>query len=101
LSPRSVELMHSNALPDSVPQIDPGTVFGLDFAIYTDVVAAGGYYGKGTYFWGGAAGSWFWIDPVNDLIVIGLVQQVAGAGPAALPELRALSHSWVYQALVD
>ena len=48
-----------------VPILAPGAGFGLDFAVYTDPVAAGGYYGKGTYWWGGAAGTWFWIDPVQ------------------------------------
>jgi len=43
----------------------------LDFAVNTDAVAAGGYYGKGTFYWSGAAGTWFWIDPTDDLIVVG------------------------------
>jgi CubicO group peptidase (beta-lactamase class C family) len=104
LSPRSVELMRTNVLPPSLPIFTPGAGFGLDFAVYTDVVAAGGYYGKGTFFWGGAAGTWFWIDPANDLIVVGMVQQVAGTGVAAgagVPDMRGLSHAFVYQALLD
>ena len=57
--------------------------------------AAGGYYGKGTYWWGGAAGTWFWIDPVEDLIVIGMIQQAAGTGATAgnVPDVRGLSHA--------
>jgi CubicO group peptidase (beta-lactamase class C family) len=101
LSPRSVELMRSNVLPASIPTTEPGIGFGLDFAVYSDVIAAGGYYGKGTYFWGGAAGTWFWIDPSNDLIVIGMIQQVAGADARGIPDMRGLSHAYVYQALVD
>ncbi len=104
LSPLSVELMRSNVLAPSVPILAPGAGFGLDFAVYTDPVAAGGYYGKGTYWWGGAAGTWFWIDPVNDLIVIGMIQQVAGTGAAAangVPDVRGLSHNLTYQAIVN
>lgn len=103
LSPLTVELMRTNVLEPSVPILAPGAGFGLDFAIYTDPVAAGGYYGKGTYWWGGAAGTWFWIDPVNDLIVVGMIQQVAGTGAAAVsavPDVRGLSHAWTYQAIV-
>jgi CubicO group peptidase (beta-lactamase class C family) len=103
LSPLSVELMHTNVLAPSVPILAPGAGFGLDFAVYTDPVAAGGYFGKGTYFWGGAAGTWFWIDPVNDLIVLGMIQQAAGTGAAAtagVPDVRGLSHAWTYQAIV-
>jgi CubicO group peptidase (beta-lactamase class C family) len=104
LSPLSVELMHTNVLAPSVPILAPGAGFGLDFAVYTDPVAAGGYYGKGSYWWGGAAGTWFWIDPVNDLIVLGMIQQAAGTGAAAagggVPDVRGLSHAWAYQAIV-
>jgi CubicO group peptidase (beta-lactamase class C family) len=104
LSPRSVELMRTNALPPAMQTLSPGSGFGLDFAVYSDVVAAGGYYGKGTYYWGGAAGTWFWIDPTDELIVIGMIQQVAGTGAAAVagvPDVRGLSHAYVYQAIAD
>jgi CubicO group peptidase (beta-lactamase class C family) len=104
LSPRSVELMRTNVLPPAMPTLSPGAGFGLDFAVYDDVVAAGGYYGKGTFYWGGAAGTWFWIDPTDDLIVIGMIQQVAGTGAAAVagvPDVRGLSRAYVYQAIVN
>jgi CubicO group peptidase (beta-lactamase class C family) len=104
LSPLTVELMRTNVLAPTVPILAPGAGFGLDFAVYTDPVAAGGYYGKGSFWWGGAAGTWFWIDPVNDLIVVGMIQQVAGTGAAAaggaLPDVRGLSHAWTYQAIL-
>jgi CubicO group peptidase (beta-lactamase class C family) len=104
LSPRGVELMRTNVLPPAMPTLSPGVGFGLDFAVYTDVAAAGGYYGKGTFYWGGAAGTWFWIDPTEDLVVIGMIQQAAGTGAAAVagvPDLRGLSHVYVYQAIED
>jgi CubicO group peptidase (beta-lactamase class C family) len=105
LSPLTVELMRTNAIGDnSVTLGGRGTKFGLDFAIYTDPVAAGGYYGEGTYWWGGAAGTWFWIDPVRDLIVIGMIQHLgaaSGAGAAGMPDLRGLSHSIAYGAIVE
>jgi CubicO group peptidase (beta-lactamase class C family) len=104
LSPRTVELMRTNMLPASTQILVPGAGFGLDFAVYNDPVAAGGYYGMGTYWWGGAAGTWFWIDPVNDLIVVGMIQQAAGTGAAAVanvPDMRGLSHAYTYQAIID
>jgi CubicO group peptidase (beta-lactamase class C family) len=103
LSPKTVELMHTNMLPPGLTVFAPGAGFGLDFAVYTDSVAAGGYYGKDTFWWGGAAGTWFWIDPVNDLIVVGMVQQVAGTGAVAVagvPDVRGLSHVLTYQAIL-
>jgi CubicO group peptidase (beta-lactamase class C family) len=104
LSPLTVELMRSNVLAPTVPILAPGAGFGLDFAVYTDPVAAGGYYGKGAFWWGGAAGTWFWIDPVNQLIVVGMIQQVAGTGAAAVngvPDVRGLSHALTYQAIIN
>ena len=97
LSPLSVQLMRSNVLPPSARTMGPGTGFGLDFAVVEDPVAAGGYYGEGTFYWGGYAGTWFWIDPVNKLIVVGMIQH-RGDG---LPDVRALSRNLTYQAIVS
>ncbi|HEY0799238.1 MAG TPA: serine hydrolase domain-containing protein [Steroidobacteraceae bacterium] len=103
LSPLTVELMRTNVLTPNMTVFGASAGFGLDFAIYTDPAATGGYFGKGTFWWGGAAGTWFWIDPVNDLIVVGMIQQAAGTGAAAVvgvPDVRGLSHAWTYQAIV-
>jgi len=48
--------------------------FGLDFGIYTDTHASDMPFGEGTFYWGGAAGTWFWIDPENDLFFIAMIQ---------------------------
>lgn len=97
LSPLSVKLMRTNMLPEKARTMAPGTGFGLDFAVVEDPAAAGGYVGEGTYFWGGFAGTWFWIDPVYQLIVIGMIQQRGDD----MPDLRALSRSLTYQAIVE
>ena len=94
LSEEAVELMRSNQLPDSVEnigQLYPGNVFGLDFAIVENSAA---YQGapQGTHWWWGIAGSWFWIDPVENIVFIGMIQnddilyslQVHGAARAAI-----------------
>jgi CubicO group peptidase (beta-lactamase class C family) len=105
LSPRTVALMRTNMLPSGVRVgLGAGAVFGLDFAVIDNVVAAGGYYGDGTFYWGGAAGTWFWIDPTNELIVIGMIQQAAGTGAAAVngvPDVRGLSRAYTYQSIMD
>ena len=54
--------------------------------------------GQGTFFWDGAAGTWFWIDPTNDIVFVGMIQRLMIAGG---PNLEYLSRSVVYQALVD
>jgi CubicO group peptidase (beta-lactamase class C family) len=96
LSPLSVQLMHYNVLPASARTMGPGTGFGLDFAVVEDPVAAGGYGGEGTFYWGGYAGTWFWIDPVYKMIVVGMIQ-IRGDG---LPDVRGLSRNLTYQAIV-
>ncbi|WP_116807078.1 serine hydrolase domain-containing protein [Steroidobacter cummioxidans] len=97
LSPLSVKLMRTNMLPESARTMGPGTGFGLDFAVVENPAASGGYGGEGTYFWGGYAGTWFWIDPVYQLIVVGMIQQRGDD----TPDLRALSRSLTYQAIVE
>jgi putative oxidoreductase len=32
--------------------------------------------GKGTFFWDGAAGTWFWVDPTNDIVFVGMIQRM-------------------------
>jgi len=96
LSPLSVQLMRSNVLPASARTMGPGTGFGLDFAVVEDPVAAGGYGGEGTFYWGGYAGTWFWIDPVYNMIVVGMIQ-IRGDGS---PDVRGLSRNLTYQAIV-
>jgi CubicO group peptidase (beta-lactamase class C family) len=96
LSPLTVQLMRSNVLPASARTFSPGTGFGLDFAVVEDPVAAGGYGGEGTFYWGGYAGTWFWIDPVYKMIVVGMIQ-IRGDGS---PDVRGLSRNLTYQAIV-
>jgi CubicO group peptidase (beta-lactamase class C family) len=107
LKSTTVELMRTNVLNQGV-QVDlygpkeEGIGFGLDFAIVLDPVKANTPRGKNTFYWGGAFGTWFWIDPTNDVIVIGMIQNVNGSLPTGdTPPLRTLSPRMVYAALTD
>jgi CubicO group peptidase (beta-lactamase class C family) len=107
LKASTVELMRTNVLAKGVA-VDtfgaplPGIGFGLDFAIVMDPGAANTPEGRNSFYWGGAFGTWFWIDPTNDVIVIGMMQNVAGSTPTGgSPQVRPLSRQLVYQALVD
>ncbi len=75
LTPETVELMRTSQLPEGITEIPgyPGNAFGLDFAIVTDPASNGGM-SAGSYWWWGIAGSWFWIDPVEDLVFVGMIQ---------------------------
>lgn len=101
LSPSTVKLMASNHLtPEQLAKapLGNGNGFGLDFAVVMDPAAAGYGVGKGAFSWGGAAGTWFWIDPENDLFVMGMIHVLGGGGAYRLEEL---SQQLVYAALID
>ncbi len=99
LAPRTVEMMRTNHVnPDALKTMPPGTGWGMDFQIVTDAAAAGEPVPNGTFSWFGIAGTWFWIDPVNDLAFVGMVQhQNLGTTRA----IHALSRSLVYQAVME
>ncbi len=100
LSPSTVRLMATNHLTDAQlakQPLGPGVGFGLDFGVVMDPTAAGTPAGTGSFSWGGAAGTWFWVDPENDVVVLGMIQ-VIGGGSLRLDEL---SQQLIYAALVD
>jgi CubicO group peptidase (beta-lactamase class C family) len=104
LKPSTVELMYQNVLEPGVTigRTAAGLGFGMDFAIVLDPKAADTPEGKNTYYWGGAFGTWFWIDPTNDVIVIGMIQNTNGSqANSGTPQVRPLSRRLVYEALVD
>jgi CubicO group peptidase (beta-lactamase class C family) len=105
LKPETVKMMATNVLPenvfvghDGISGTDPaGGGFGLDFGVVTDGAATGNGFPDGAFMWGGAAGTWFWVDPVNDLYFIGMVQRFGQGGPPF--DARETSARMVYEAL--
>jgi CubicO group peptidase (beta-lactamase class C family) len=106
LAPATVQLMTSNHLAPSLmtgefsivtETIRPGMGWGYDCAVFSDPLEADEVVGKGTFFWGGAADTWFWVDPTNDLIFVGMTQRMLGPG---WPNVQAMSRPPVYQALL-
>jgi len=107
LKEETIDLMTSNLLPDGMQMWSDGSFgdysaeglgFGLDFGIITDPAKREAAYGKGSYFWGGAAGTWFWVDPVNDLYFIGMIQRFPTGEPESV-DFRGTSSKLVYEAL--
>lgn len=99
LAPLTVDIMHRDQTPQGMGGSvlgARGTSFGLDFAIIEDPVEAEGY-SQGEYYWGGAAGTWFWIDPVENLVFVGMIQQFG----SLLPNVRATSKRLLYQSIMD
>lgn len=79
------------ALPNPARQL----TFGLGFSVVRDPAAPGAAEVRGTI---NCSGGWFWIDPENDLVFIGLIQCMADRASAAF---RTVSRQLTYEALTD
>lgn len=107
LKPETVKLMRQNVLREGVlvdlyGPSQQGVGFGMDFAVVLDPAKAQTPQGQDSYYWGGAFGTWFWIDPTNDLVFIGMIQNLNGSIPGRdTPEVRGISYPLVYDALTD
>ena len=107
LAPSTVKLMTSNHLPASLLTgqfaggmhvMRPGFGYGYNCAVIFNPPEANLPDGKGTFFWDGAAGTWFWVDPTNDIVFVGMIQR--RSSPDNHPLLYHV-HVLVDQALVD
>lgn len=74
LSRRSVELMGSVFIPDSLPGRPPGEGFGLGVRVVSDPAARGTWLSEGSFGWSGFYGTHFWVDPKENLVGIILAQ---------------------------
>jgi hypothetical protein len=72
LSPTTIRRMTTNALPSEVRLAD-GSTFGLGFAIRSDAAWSMVPGSVGSFYWGGAWGTYFWVDPAEQLIAIQLI----------------------------
>ena len=108
VSSRTLDLMTENHLPggvdledfavDSFSEVDyAGIGFGLGFSVVTDHLKNKSLVSNGTYAWGGAASTVFWVDPVEDLTVTFFTQLL----PSGTYPIRRDLQQLVYQALVD
>lgn len=102
LSPKTVEFMTANHLPSTVtgggsgenPLLGAetrGFGFGLGFGVNTNPVGTGVLGSLGEYSWGGAAGTVFWVDPVEEMVVVGMIQLMGSPWPLR-QELRVLAN---------
>lgn len=107
LAPSSVKLMSSNHLPAELLNgnfgigrsiMRPGFGYGYDCAVVFDPPEANMTDGKGTFFWDGAAGTFFWVDPTNDMVFVAMIQRRTSPDNHPL-EYRV--HALVNQALID
>lgn len=99
---KTLELMHANHLPvellpwELLGRNNDGLGFGLGSRVMMDVAASAGPGSVGEYGWAGAAKTYYWVDPAEDLVGLFMAQYMTGV---ELPE-RAL-RSLTYQAIDD
>ena len=72
-----------------------GFGFGLGFGVNTAPSTA--ERSEGEYNWGGAAGTVFWIDPVEDLVVVGMIQLMGSPWQLSGDLHRAVRSALVYE----
>jgi CubicO group peptidase (beta-lactamase class C family) len=107
LGPKTIKFMTRNHLAEDsmhaawgqTPTADigrPGFGFGLGLGVVTDSAAIGVLGSDGEYNWGGAAGTIFWVDPVEELVVVSMIQLMQSPWP-----FRADVKIAIYQALAE
>ncbi len=75
LGRKTVELITANHIGDlPVWLTGPGYGFGLGYSVVKDIGVTGQVGSPGTYGWGGAFCTYFWVDPVEELIGIVMTQ---------------------------
>lgn len=74
LSPRSVEVMRSVAIPDTTAGRQRGEGFGLSVRVVNDPVARSSFLSEGSYGWSGLFGTHFWVDPKENIVAIFMSQ---------------------------
>ncbi len=108
LSPPNVALMTMNHLPNNQDVSTfgrplgeeiyyDGLGFGLGVSVVIDQAKTRGPCPVGTYGWGGAASTVFWIDPVEEITAMFFTQLMPSTTYPIRPYLRQL----VYQAITD
>jgi CubicO group peptidase (beta-lactamase class C family) len=108
LSRKTVELMSSDHLGTRIQAVSPmtpgeillqtpGYTFGLGFAVRQADGIAGVAGSQGEFMWGGYAGTYFWIDPKEDLVAVYMTQ----APSPVRAYYRKLFKNFVYAAIDD
>jgi CubicO group peptidase (beta-lactamase class C family) len=96
LGPKTVELMSSVFVPDTLPGRAKGRGFGLSVQVISDHIAANTPISNGSFGWDGAFGTHFWVDPKEKIVGIFMVQ-ASGPNRQMNPDFE----NAVMQALIE
>ena len=101
LRPETAALVTTDAIDAAMPTDEPGWGFGFGAAVLRDPAAAKTPQTAGTWSWGGAWGTVFWIDPVEELIPIMLIQITSYSHFNIRPLFSVISSQAVVDSLAD
>lgn len=74
LGRRTVEMMASLHIPDTLPGRNPGEGYGLLVRVINNSGAAGTALSNGSFGWSGAFGTHFWVDPKEKIVAVLMTQ---------------------------
>ncbi len=74
LGRRTVEMMASLHIPDTLPGRNPGEGYGLTVRVINNSGAAGTALSNGSFGWSGAFGTHFWVDPKEKIVAVLMTQ---------------------------
>ena len=108
LGRKTVEYMATNHMPGNVDLAAMGQPvfsetsyhgigFGLGFSVVLDPAAAGVLDSPGEFAWGGAASTYFWVDPLEDMTVVFITQLL----PSSMYPIRRELKTLIYQAITN
>lgn len=108
IGPKTLDYMTTDHLSDNIRNVGTGEslqalnsfykgqTFGLGFGIVSNAAQNKILGSNGEFYWGGAAGTVFWVDPVEDIVVIAMIQLMGSPWP-----LRSDLRVAIYQALEE
>ena len=99
LGRKTIELMtsdHLGPIGGALDLLPDGYGFGLGFAVRLQPGIAVMPGSTGQYYWSGAAGTSFWVDPAERLFAVLMIQ-----APGPREHYRVLFRDLVYSAIVD
>jgi CubicO group peptidase (beta-lactamase class C family) len=94
LSPRTVELMSSVHIPDTLPGRPKGEGYGLSVRVVNNHIGGGQRISDGSFGWSGAYGTHFWVDPKEGIVAILMIQ-------TPVREMRPEFENAVMQAIIE
>jgi CubicO group peptidase (beta-lactamase class C family) len=91
LSPATVRRMTTNALPPEI-RFANGSTIGFGFGIRSDAAWSTVPGSVGSFFWSGVWGTYFWVDPAEQLVAVQLLQIAPGKSDPINSTFRHLTY---------